>query len=890
MKKISLNLFLRILLASMLILSLTVLSSCNGLIVSGSDKGEGTGEGAGDGTGEGKLDDGTGEGKPDDGTGEGKPDDGTGEGKPDDGTGEGKPDDGTGEGKPDDDTEGGDAPELGSYVGALGEFDVYFSDNATVIFGSSLPIRVAFTAPLANMSFTINLGDVGYSSLFPSREGYEGGLYVYDFPIDSYELLAGEVYECWVQYETSDGEYAKSYFTVTVSHSSGEGDADNPGGGESVEYFYGAMTETMVGPDRSLWVELYKETEIYLCFSGEVKLGSVTLDGYNLSVGDEQVNGFGNYTVSVILPAYEKYYTSSLSVEYISGGETFSEYVYVTFGSDMGGGGEGSVIFMGITDGYSEISNRIDVMMGEDISFYLVFEGEVSGVYVDTNGQSVNLGEGYLLDGRYYVPVTMSPLVNMEMVVGTVTWDNMESAAWRQFDICPMGEVAITPELAKLETTQSSDTYYESINVTLSDEVVYVSLYLTGGLRDASVKITDTYATPLCSATVYNAEYNSEGYYVLTFGIDFAAMSLFVGEYYITVEGYFGNYESYPYYISLPLTVSEPEAPTFLGVATDSVSDPTFHFTFSSGKSFELWLVFDAPVEVTNVRLGDFSIGGASATYTGKDYRAAIYSGADFAIYGTEGVVEYSLYGMWYSATFTVEQKLPELVKIVNAVTYEDYTEFNNDGYQAEFVAGETVELIFVYTHRASEAYFCINGFEGQVMGSCGEYDEKLGGYPVYYSLTFDRVGVDKFPVVMYDESYSTNPGYEDVHIAFIANILPGELVAHGINTDAYTTGNHSVSFMSGENASLYVMLSGYVEGMTVELQLYAFGEYYRPLDMYGVQYVPDLGMYAVLTYYYADLPGFGYDPSMGEFSYKLDVLVDGSSVAVYVINVTPSR
>ena len=782
--------------------------------------------------------------------------------------------------------EGGDQPQLGSYVGVVGEFDVNFSDNATVICGSALPIRVAFTAPLANMSFTINLGEVGYMSLFPSNEMYDGGLYIYDFPIDTSLLEAGNVYECWVQYETSDGMYSKSYFTVTASHM---------GGGElppedTPAYFYGAMTDTMVGPDRSLWVELYKEFEIYLCFSGAVQISSVTLGDYKLALGNELYNEYGGYSVAVMLPAFDSYYCDFLTVEFISGGETYVESVQITFGSDMGEN-EGNVIFIGITNGVADVSPRIDVMLGEQISFYLVFEGVVRGLYVETNGRGVELGEGYLSDGRYYVPATMSPLESMEMVVGTVTWDNMEFEAWRQFEICPMGEVAMPPELVRIETTQSSDSYYESVDVTLSDEAVYVTFYLTHELRDPSANILDNYGFTLCSATVYSADYNSEGYYTVTLGIDFAAMNLFVGEYQISLEGNFGKYESYPYYIIAQLTVSAPDAPTFLGVATDAVSDPTFSFTFSSGESFELWLVFDAPVEVMNVRLGDFYVGGASATYNGSDYRASIYVGADFFVYGTEGVVEYMLYGMGYSATFSFEQKRPELVKIVNGVTYEDYTEVDYEtGYQAEFMAGETVELIFVYSHRASEAYFCTNGFEGQVMGTPGEYDEKLGGYPVYYSLTFNRVGVDKFPVVMYDESYSTNPGCEDVHIAFIANILPGELKAHGINTDGYTTDNHTVSFMSGDSASLYVMLSGYVDGMSVELKLYAFGEYYMNLEMYGVQYIPELGMYAMVTYYYADIPGFGYDPTSGEtFSYKLDVVVDGNSVGVYVINVTPS-
>ena len=794
--------------------------------------------------------------------------------------------------------------EQADFVGVVGENDVYYSGNATVVAGSDKPFSAAFTSTVINPTVYLNMGNI---RTYDTHTGFylSDGLYVYEFGSFADNFEAGKTYTAEIEYTDARGELIVEEFTITVALESigggnepddggenkpedGEGEGGNEGG-ENAAYFIGAMTETMTGPDRTLWVELYKEPTLYLCFSGEVNISSVTLDGYEVMVNGYTAGGLGNYSVEILLPAYEKYCAVTLRVEYISGGETFSESVDVIYGSDMEGG-ESSVIFMGITDGYSEVSSRLDVMMGEEISFFLVFEGAVSGAYVETNGQSVTLGEGYLSNGRYYVPATMSPLVNMEMVIGTVTWDNMDSAAYRQFDICPMGGMAIPPEVVKLETTQSSDTYYESISVTLSDEVVYVSLYLTEELRDVSVNVTDIYATPLCSATVYSVDFGSEGYYVLTFGIDFTAMSLFVGEYYITVEGGFGNYESYPYCYSFPMSVTEPEAPTFLGVATDSYSDPTSYFSFSSGESFELWLVFDAPVEVRSVRLGDFSIGGGTATNVGKDYRAVIYSGADFAIYGTEGVVEYTMYGMWYSATFTVEQKRPELVKIVNALTYEDYTDYNSEGYHAEFVAGETVELIFVYTHRASEAYFYTNGAEmqGQVVGAPGDYDEKLGGYPVYYSITFDRVGVDKFPVVMYDESYSTNPGCEDVHIAFIANILPGELKAHGINTDGYTTDSHSVSFRQGESAMIYVMLSGYVDGMSVELQLYHSGDYYMNLYTDGyASYVPELGMYAVSASYYADFPGWNFDPSSGECSYKLDVLVDGQSVAVYVITVT---
>ena len=793
--------------------------------------------------------------------------------------------------------------EQAEFFGVRGENDVYYSGNATVVAGSDKPFEVAFTSAVINPTVYLNINNI---TIYDTHAGFflSDGLYVYEFEGFTSNLEAGETYTAEIKYTDQRGELISEEFTVTVAHDSigggDEGGGDNKPeggegeggteGGENGAYFYGAMTDTMVGPDRSLWVDLYKEFEIYLCFSGAVQISSVTLGDYKLALGNESYNEYGGYSVAVMLPAFDSYYCDFLTVEFISGGETYAESVQITFGSDMGGN-EGNVIFIGITDGVADAGPRIDVMLGEQISFYLVFEGVVRGLCVDTNGQSVELGEGYLSDGRYYVPATMSPLESMEMVVCTVTWDNMESAAWSQFEICPIGEAVMPPELVRIETTQSSDSYYESVDVTLSNETVYVTFYLMHEPRDVSANILDNYGFTLCSATVHSADYNSEGYYAVTVGIDFAAMNLFVGEYWISLEGTFGKYESYPYYITAQLTVSAPEAPKFLGVATDAVSDPTFSFTFSSGESFELWLVFDAPVEVMNVRLGDFYVGGASATYNGSDYRASIYVGADFFVYGTEGVVEYMLYGMGYSDTFSFEQKLPELVKIVNGVTYEDYTEVDYEtGYQAEFMAGETVELIFVYSHRASEAYFCMMGFDEQVMGTPGEYDEKLGGYPVYYSLTFTRVGVDKFPVVMYDESYSTNPGCEDVHIAFIANILPGELKAHGINTDGYTTDNHTVSFMSGDSVQIYVMLSGYVEGMTVELQLYAFGDYYMNLDTPEIWYVSELGMYAARTFYYADIPGYGFDPSSGEtFSYKLDVIVDGNPVGVYVVNVTSS-
>ena len=434
------------------------------------------------------------------------------------------------------------------------------------------------------------------------------------------------------------------------------------------------------------------------------------------------------------------------------------------------------------------------------------------------------------------------------------------------------------PEISEMPEFLGAYTDLDSSNVYDRIELDFGTSAATVYFKFSKEVVPGYVSAPMLNAAVMFADYDAEGNFVVAISVnphmpceDFLYFEYTFSEY--MIQGSQG----------INVFVKAPELPKFLGITYDGSYGYTDTISVVQGEIPRVTFVFDGEVYAYDL----VEEIGVTVAYSPECYYDGVYYYVTFMIdTGTanrfsEGTNTLTLrYSSMYGdesgeAVMTLNLTVARLIKVLNRDTGEDVTYENSNGYHA-YAKGGKLNLIFVYNVLPSEVRFYnsmgINPDE-YVCGAVYEYDESLGGYPVYFELSGLRS--DKCSVTMRDTYENTFPGEDDCHNAFIieADMTDGkEPNLLGVSYDGYTISGYELVLERFFYGDVYIIMEGLGDRSYIDVDLYADGKY--EVSWGGsVSYNSELGAYVVTSAAFAEYPmnSSGYGP----YTYEARVYIN---------------